>query len=270
MDRVSRLFKHYWTDGFCRSWLVYRFFIAALITGLAIGCNTSSDSATVNTPASESLELDARLYTDSIPGAAVAYSEQSFSWNNAATDQSGPSEFITLSFCTDTIWNDCTEWKAVIPLTDGANEITLSGGGRIYTETIMHTDNGPPEVDYHSSNVSLCMSQWPEEISVSFDELIDTDSIDNSTFYVMNSSGGIMSGSIKTDDSGAKMSISGPPGETFTAVVTTGVADYWGTPMSAEYTWQFEFSCGWVVYMGYECAPCAGIVDWYDGTSIWY
>ena len=270
MDRLSRHIGRYRIDGFFRGWRGYRYIIAALITGLATGCNGYSDPASADITVQEPRELDVNLYTDSIPGAVVAYSGVSFSWNNAATDQSGSSEFITLSFCTDTIWTDCTRWKAVIPLTDGANEITLSGGDRTYSETIMHEDNGPPEVTYHSGDVSLCMSQWPEEISVSFDELMDQDSIDNSSFYVTDSSGGTMSGSIVTENATATMSISGPPGETFTAVVTTNVTDYWGTPMSVEYSWQFEFSCGWVIYMGYECAQCAGVVDWYDGTSMWY
>lgn len=235
--------------------------LSVLLSIILIACNDGSTTPETNS-STEPPELDVSYVSTSIVvGAAVVVGDGDkwVSWSNTATGQSGTAEVRDSALCGAGCYSvlcGCHKvWEAVIPLTDGANDILLTDGIATYSETIYHTDNGPPEVDGHSSTIDLGMPQWPPEVTVYFNEVMDASSINSDTFYVEDSDGNRVSGSpvVDTDGDKAIILMTGETDMVYTAIVTTGVTDYWGTPMSTEYFWDFEFSCGWAIYMGYSC-----------------
>ena len=155
------------------------FSLSVFLSIVLIACNDESNTSQTNTTP-EPPELDIwYVSTSRIVGAAIVVGDGNkwVSWSNTATGQNGTAEVRDSASCSAGCYSylcGCQKvWEAVIPLTDGANDILLTDGYATYSETIYHTDNGPPEVDGHSSTIDLGMSQWSPEVKVYFNEMMD-------------------------------------------------------------------------------------------------
>lgn len=173
-------------------------------------------------------------------------------WNNHTTAESGGSYVVESGAChlPCTIFScPCTKtWNVIIPLTDGANDIVLKDYyDNSYSETVFHTDNGPPEVLSYGELITEGYEEG-KYLYVHFNEYMDPSSINDSTFLIEDTNGNRVESLHPTllnyayYHNGDKAIIfkcsidcSG-----YTVRVTTGVTDYWGTPMSVEYSWSYS------------------------------
>lgn len=179
-------------------------------------------------------------------------------WNNYTSGESGRALVrADEHWCSPcSVFHGCYcdyTWEIRIPLLDGANDIELiyydqslfSSNDAAYSEVVYYAGIGPPEIIDHGeyANVTSDGSEY-RYIFVLFNEYMDSSSINDSTFYLEDIDGNRMTGLFEAD-------LLSPDGNKaviyktilddigYTAKVTTGVTDYWGTPMSIEYSWSY-------------------------------
>lgn len=200
----------------------------------------STVSSTDTTPSSPSLDI-LNVYESKIGGAIMITGKGTnfVSWSNSATGESGYAIFNDEEICVEpSFFAHCfTSWKVIVPLTDGSNDIHLTDGDATYDTTVLYTDSGPPEVEVPDSFATTT----DRDIYVGFTKLIDPSTITSSSFYATALDGSLVSSPPRVSENGdgAHIEVSGDAGY-YTATVTTEISDYWGTPMSVDYSWEYQ------------------------------
>ena len=223
-----------------------RLFILILLSIAISGCGDDSSSK------SDTDESILDVYRVSSTLGTISYGGEGSKrvlWDNYTTAESGGSyteESGAACHLPCTIFScPCTiTWRVIIPLTDGANDIVLTDYYSSYSETVLHTDNGPPEVLSYGEIIPEGYENT--YIYVHFNEYMNPTSINDETIIVEDLDGNKVEGldvrllSYAYYQEGDKAIIYKRTDYAgYTVRVTTGVTDYWGTPMSVEYSWAF-------------------------------
>jgi hypothetical protein len=120
------------------------------------------------------------------------------------------------------------------------------------------TTFGPPVVEVTNPYNTETNVSVKTAVSASFSEVVDTATVNNSTFF-LSSSGGAVGGAISYSGKTATFTPSADLSYStkYTATVTTGVKDLDGVAMEADYIWSFTT----------EAAPAAGNVQFSIANS---
>lgn len=234
-----------------RKFISYLVFILLSITISA--CNDESTSSEADLPVLEinSIEMTAGVVI--YGGVGNKY----IRWNNYTSGESGHAlvrpEEHWCSPCSVFYGCYCDyTWETRIPLMDGANDIELiyydqslfSSNDAAYSEVVNYAGLGPPEIIDRGEYASVTSDGSERRyIFVLFNEYMDSASIDDSTFYLEDIDGNRITGQVAylltPDGNKAVIYKTFLDDIGYTARVTIGVTDYWGTPMSIEYSWSY-------------------------------
>lgn len=169
-------------------------------------------------------------------------------WSSATTGQTGPAR-QTAQYCG--IFNPVDylcghTWSASISLVPGANviSVTASDGKNIGRASINVTSTynvTPPLVKATSPANGATIGPINASLTSTFDKPIDATTITSATFLLRNGSGTPVSGAVSYANNVATFVPSTALGifTTYTATITTAVADTFGNHLAASYVWSF-------------------------------